>query len=40
VINETFLIALWGLRLLAYHIGVRRGYDVDEPRNLAENILE
>jgi glutamine---fructose-6-phosphate transaminase (isomerizing) len=26
------------LQLLAYHIGVRRGADVDQPRNLAKSV--
>jgi glucosamine--fructose-6-phosphate aminotransferase (isomerizing) len=26
------------LQLLAYYIGVRRGYDVDQPRNLAKSV--
>lgn len=26
------------LQLLAYHIGVMRGYDVDQPRNLAKSV--
>ncbi|MGH9435461.1 MAG: glutamine--fructose-6-phosphate transaminase (isomerizing), partial [Terriglobia bacterium] len=26
------------LQLLAYHIGVLRGCDVDEPRNLAKSV--
>jgi glucosamine--fructose-6-phosphate aminotransferase (isomerizing) len=26
------------MQLLAYHIGVRRGYDVDQPRNLAKTV--
>jgi glucosamine--fructose-6-phosphate aminotransferase (isomerizing) len=26
------------LQLLAYHIGVRRGCDVDQPRNLAKSV--
>ena len=27
------------LQLLAYHIAVRRGLDVDKPRNLAKAVL-
>jgi glucosamine--fructose-6-phosphate aminotransferase (isomerizing) len=26
------------LQLLAYHIGLRRGCDVDQPRNLAKSV--
>jgi glucosamine--fructose-6-phosphate aminotransferase (isomerizing) len=26
------------LQLLAYHVGVRRGADVDQPRNLAKSV--
>ena len=26
------------MQLLAYHIGVRRGCDVDQPRNLAKTV--
>ena len=26
------------LQLLAYHVGVRRGCDVDQPRNLAKSV--
>ena len=26
------------LQLLAYHVGVRRGSDVDQPRNLAKSV--
>ena len=26
------------LQLLSYHIAVRRGCDVDQPRNLAESV--
>ena len=26
------------LQLLAYHIAVRRGTDVDQPRNLAKSV--
>jgi glucosamine--fructose-6-phosphate aminotransferase (isomerizing) len=26
------------LQLLAYHIAVRRGADVDQPRNLAKSV--
>jgi len=26
------------LQLLAYHIGVKRGCDVDQPRNLAKSV--
>jgi glucosamine--fructose-6-phosphate aminotransferase (isomerizing) len=26
------------MQLLAYHVGVRRGCDVDQPRNLAKSV--
>ena len=26
------------LQLLAYHVGVQRGTDVDQPRNLAKSV--
>ncbi len=26
------------LRLLAYHVAIRRGCDVDQPRNLAKSV--
>jgi glutamine---fructose-6-phosphate transaminase (isomerizing) len=26
------------LQLLAYHIGVAKGFDVDKPRNLAKSV--
>ena len=32
-----FVVAL-PLQLLAYHIAVLRGYDVDQPRNLAKSV--
>jgi glutamine---fructose-6-phosphate transaminase (isomerizing) len=31
-------LAIVPLQLLAYHIGVRRGCDVDQPRNLAKSV--
>jgi glutamine---fructose-6-phosphate transaminase (isomerizing) len=31
-------LAIIPLQLLAYHIGVRRGCDVDQPRNLAKSV--
>lgn len=34
---STILFAI-PLQLLAYHIGVMRGYDVDQPRNLAKSV--
>ena len=36
VINP-FLVSL-PMQLIAYHIGVRRGCDVDQPRNLAKTV--
>ncbi|RMG71959.1 MAG: glutamine--fructose-6-phosphate transaminase (isomerizing) [Nitrospirae bacterium] len=32
------LLMVVPLQLLAYHIGVLRGYDVDQPRNLAKSV--
>ncbi len=32
------ILAVVPLQLLAYHIGVRRGCDVDQPRNLAKSV--
>jgi glucosamine--fructose-6-phosphate aminotransferase (isomerizing) len=32
------LITVIPLQLLAYHIAVRRGCDVDQPRNLAKSV--
>jgi glucosamine--fructose-6-phosphate aminotransferase (isomerizing) len=32
------LIEIIPLQLLAYHIAVRRGCDVDQPRNLAKSV--
>ena len=32
------MLAVIPLQLLAYHIGVRRGCDVDQPRNLAKSV--
>jgi glutamine---fructose-6-phosphate transaminase (isomerizing) len=32
------LIEVVPLQLLAYHIAVRRGCDVDQPRNLAKSV--
>jgi|HubBroStandDraft_6_1064221.scaffolds.fasta_scaffold32299_3 glucosamine--fructose-6-phosphate aminotransferase (isomerizing) len=32
------ILAIVPLQLLAYHIGVRRGCDVDQPRNLAKSV--
>ncbi|AWO00422.1 glutamine--fructose-6-phosphate transaminase (isomerizing) [Chitinophaga alhagiae] len=32
------LISVIPLQLLAYHIGVAKGYDVDKPRNLAKSV--
>jgi glucosamine--fructose-6-phosphate aminotransferase (isomerizing) len=40
VSNELLLpiLEIVPLQLLAYHIGVRRGCDVDQPRNLAKSV--
>jgi len=32
------IIEVVPLQLLAYHIAVRRGCDVDQPRNLAKSV--
>jgi len=32
------VLAVIPLQLLAYHIAVRRGCDVDQPRNLAKSV--
>ena len=39
-IEETFspLLTIIPLQLLAYHIAVLKGYDVDKPRNLAKSV--
>jgi glucosamine--fructose-6-phosphate aminotransferase (isomerizing) len=34
----TPILAIVPLQLLAYHIAVRRGCDVDQPRNLAKSV--
>ena len=34
----TPIVMVMPLQLLAYHIGVRRGCDVDQPRNLAKSV--
>ena len=36
--NLTPILAAIPLQLLAYHIAVRRGCDVDQPRNLAKSV--
>jgi glucosamine--fructose-6-phosphate aminotransferase (isomerizing) len=39
-INEIFspLLAVLPLQLLAYYIAVKRGCNVDQPRNLAKSV--
>jgi glucosamine--fructose-6-phosphate aminotransferase (isomerizing) len=32
------IVSVIPLQLLAYHIAVRRGADVDQPRNLAKSV--
>jgi glucosamine--fructose-6-phosphate aminotransferase (isomerizing) len=32
------ILAVIPLQLLAYHIGVEKGLDVDKPRNLAKSV--
>ena len=34
----TPIVMVVPLQLLAYHIAVRRGCDVDQPRNLAKSV--
>ena len=34
----TPILAVLPLQLLAYHIALRRGCDVDQPRNLAKSV--
>ena len=34
----TPIVMVLPLQLLAYHIAVRRGCDVDQPRNLAKSV--
>ncbi len=34
----AILLEIIPLQLLAYHIAVRRGCDVDQPRNLAKSV--
>jgi glucosamine--fructose-6-phosphate aminotransferase (isomerizing) len=34
----TPILSIPPLQLLAYHIAVRRGCDVDQPRNLAKSV--
>ena len=34
----TPVLAIVPLQLLAYHIALRRGCDVDQPRNLAKSV--
>jgi glucosamine--fructose-6-phosphate aminotransferase (isomerizing) len=34
----TPILSIIPLQLLAYHIAVRRGCDVDQPRNLAKSV--
>jgi len=32
------MLSVVPLQLLAYYIGVAKGYDVDKPRNLAKSV--
>ncbi len=34
----TPVLTVMPLQLLAYHMAVRRGADVDQPRNLAKSV--
>ncbi len=34
----TAILAIVPLQLLAYHVGVLKGTDVDQPRNLAKSV--
>ena len=36
--SRSLLLAAVPLQLLAYYIAVRRGCDVDQPRNLAKSV--
>ena len=36
--REAFNIVLKGLQLLAYHMAILRGCNVDQPRNLAKSV--
>ena len=38
--NELFspLVVVLPLQLIAYHIAIKRGCDVDQPRNLAKSV--
>jgi glucosamine--fructose-6-phosphate aminotransferase (isomerizing) len=36
----TPILEIVPLQLLAYHVAVRRGCDVDQPRNLAKSVTE
>ena len=36
-VTSPFLVSL-PMQLLAYHVGVRRGCDIDQPRNLAKTV--
>ena len=38
VVESTDNSEIVPLQLLAYHIAVRRGCDVDQPRNLAKSV--
>ncbi len=35
---STPIVLVVPLQLLAYHMAVRRGCDVDQPRNLAKSV--
>lgn len=37
ILGVNVLLSLW-LQLLAYHLTVLRGYNVDQPRNLAKSV--
>jgi glucosamine--fructose-6-phosphate aminotransferase (isomerizing) len=32
------VLAIVPLQLLAYHVAVARGHDIDQPRNLAKSV--
>jgi glucosamine--fructose-6-phosphate aminotransferase (isomerizing) len=32
------LLAIIPLQLLAYHVAIARGHDIDQPRNLAKSV--
>jgi glucosamine 6-phosphate synthetase-like amidotransferase/phosphosugar isomerase protein len=37
ILSEQYVLSL-GVQLLAYHLTVLRGFNVDQPRNLAKSV--